>query len=179
MPIAMGSMQGEWYWQASSACYNYTLNQQDRFRKRWDYHNRNLDWGKRKAKWSTSEGQEKNYDLPLFLRNPQIITWFVVGDKSMIESLLAQCKGIGKKRSIGNGQILRWKVEEIDEDRHLFYQGQLMRTMPYRFLFARTEMFQTNFTLLNWGWRPPIWLPENKEMCVMPKVVQCLTTEQA
>lgn len=169
MPIEMGSLQGEWYWKASAPCYTYTIEQQDRFRKRWDYHDRNLDWGKRKAKWSGSEGAEKNYDLPLFLRNPQVITWFAVGDKDAIASRLDSCKGIGKKRSIGNGQILRWDIQEIAEDRHLFYQGNLMRVVPYRLLFAQPEILQQSTVLLNWGWRPPVWLLENRELCVMPR----------
>lgn len=169
MPLASGSIMGEWYWQVSSPCYRVVSEYTDRYRKRWDYHDRNLEWGKRKAKWSTSEGGEKSYDLPLYCRNVESITWYGVGNREEITALLQNCNYIGKKRSYGNGQVLQWEVEEIADDWHLWRQGKLMRPIPYRLLFSQSQILISEPVLLQWGWRPPAWLNSNKELCVMPQ----------
>jgi CRISPR type IV-associated protein Csf3 len=188
MPLAKGEIMGEWYWQISSPCYRIVSEYTDKFRKRWDFHDSNLNWNKRKAKWSTSEGGEKSYDLPLYCRNTPSITWYGVGDREAfpegvaagIANLLQDCTHLGKKRSYGNGQVLRWEVEPIKEDWHLWREGKLMRPMPYRLLFSYPEILNNDPVLMNWGWRPPAWLPSNKEVCVMPKEnVWHLTTARA
>ena len=173
LPLGRGDLEGEWYWQASSPCYHYQTEITDRFRKRWDYHDRALNWGKRKAKIDTSQGAEKNYDLPLYLRLTDSIHWFCVGDKAGIEELLRDCKGVGKKRSQGHGQVLRWDVKAVEPDWHLWRDGQLMRPMPYHLLFSHSDILNgSNTRLMQWGWRPPARLAFNQALCVMPAVVQ-------
>ena len=181
MPIAKGELMGEWYWQVSSPCYCIVSEYTDRYRKRWQP---GIDspppvWGKRKAKWSTSEGAEKNYDLPLYCRNTPAISWYAVGDEGAIASLLQTCTHIQKKRSYGNGQVSQWDVEPIKDDWHLWRDNKLMRPMPYRLLYSDPRILQSEPVMMNWGWRPPAWLPSNKEVCVMPKENVChLTTVQ-
>lgn len=166
LPLGKGEIGGEWYWQVSSPHYRIECEETTKFRKRWDYHDVALDWGKRKAKFHTSEGAEKNYDLPLYLRTTSAIAWYAVGDAAGVRELLAGCAGIGKKRSHGWGQVLRWEVEEVEYDWHLWGpSGQLMRPMPVRLM--PLEKVDGAF-LLSWGWRPPAWLAVNQELCVMP-----------
>lgn len=181
LPLEKGSLGGEWYWKVSSPCYTILSEMSDRFRKRWDYQDHNLDWGKRKPKWSTSEGAEKNYDLPLYLRSTHAITWYVVGELLETQELLNGCSSIGKKRSIGNGQVSKWSVHSIKSDWHLWGPlDQLMRPIPYRLLgefdLDVTEPYRAS--LLHWGWRPPAWLHSNKELCLMPttNVQRCQST---
>lgn len=167
MPLLRAEIEREWYWATSSPCYQIFNEQTDRYRKRW---NPGIDspepnWGKRKAKWSGSEGAEKNYDLPLYLRSTPTITWYGVGDRDRIEELLQDCKGIGKKRSCGYGQILRWEIQPHGEDWHLWRDGQLMRPIPLEFLPADQPI---DFAILNWGWRPPAWLHTNRIRCALP-----------
>ncbi|MEH2135409.1 hypothetical protein [Nostoc sp.] len=84
MPLSKGEIMGEWYWKVSSPCYQIVSEYTDKFRKRWDNHDQNLNWSKRKAKWSTSEVPEKSYDLPLYCRNVENITWYAVGNREAI-----------------------------------------------------------------------------------------------
>lgn len=166
LPLERGSINGEWYWQASSPCYIIQIEQADRYRKRWEPGQDGcIDWGKRKAKWNTSEGAEKSYDLPLYLRSTPIMTWYVVGDRAVILDLLQDCRGLGKKRSYGYGQITKWDVEPHEDDWHLWRDGQLMRSIP---IAAMPTDRPTDFAILNWGWRPPAWLHSNKTRCAMP-----------
>ncbi|MGL4882441.1 MAG: hypothetical protein ACRC8K_15480 [Waterburya sp.] len=165
LPIEQGRIGGEWYWKASSPCYVIRGEQTDRIRKRWDYQESNLDWGKRKPKWNTSEGAEKSYDLPLYLRSVSVITWYVVGNLDGIKSLLNDCTAIGKKPSIGYGQISRWEVEEVSEDWHMWQDGKLMRPIPIECVPQDRPI---DIAFLNWGWRPPTWLHSNKVKCAMP-----------
>lgn len=167
MPLEKGDAKGEWYWKASSPCYYIQSEEIDKYRKRWDYQETALNWGKRKAKWGTSEGAEKNYDLPLYLRLTSCISWYVVGNEKAIASLLENCKGLGKKRSYGFGQVLRWDVVAVQEDWHLWRDGKLMRPMPVECINNQ------NGSLLQWGWRPPAWLHSNQDLCVMPQGLVC------
>lgn len=154
----------------SSPIYKYTIEDQSRYRKRWspDQDGR-INWGKRKAKFSTSEGPEKSYDLPLFIRLTPRIDWFCVGDKSGILDLLQYATGLGKKRSSGFGQVSEWVVTPIEEDWSIIKDGKLTKPLPVDLAY---ELGVTTFhNMMIWGWRPPAWLERNKVMCMMPEVV--------
>ena len=168
MPLTKGIVGAEWYWQTSSPCYTYRNESISKFRKRWapGIDSPSPNWGKRKAKWDTSQGAEKAYDLPLFVRIPPTITWYCNGDRDEIESLLQGCTGLGKKRAHGYGQVNRWEVEEIGNDWHLFGpNGELMRPIP---IAALPTDRSVGFAIRDWGWRPPAWLSDNKTRCAMP-----------
>lgn len=154
----------------SSPIYKYTIEDQSRYRKRWspDQDGR-IDWGKRKAKFSTSEGPEKSYDLPLFIRITPRIDWFCVGDKSGVLELLQYATGLGKKRSLGFGQVAEWVVSPVEEDWSIIKEGKLTKPLP---VDLAHELGVTSFhNMMIWGWRPPAWLERNKVMCMMPEVV--------
>ncbi|MEY3256307.1 MAG: hypothetical protein RLZZ29_1442, partial [Cyanobacteriota bacterium] len=135
----------------------------DKYRKRWDNHENNLNWGKRKPQFKTSEGAEKSYDLPLFTRSVTSISWFVVGDKTGIKDLLSTVTHIQKKRSYGNGEIREWEIGITQDDYHLWRDGKLMKPIPVRLI---DELDNPQMV---WGWRSPAWLAANKELCYMPK----------
>ena len=167
MPLDKGMVGDHWYWQSSAPCYCYRSESTHKFRKRWapGIDSPAPNWGKRKAKWDTSQGAEKAYDLPLFVRIPQTITWYCNGDPRAIETLLAGCTGLGKKRAHGYGQVNQWKVTNHD-DWHLWGPaGQLMRPIP---VDAMPRERPVDFAIRDWGWRPPAWLPANKTRCAMP-----------
>ncbi|MFN8992997.1 MAG: hypothetical protein ACK5X3_04945, partial [Pseudomonadota bacterium] len=101
MPIARKILNGEWYWAVSSPHYIENHQQTSKFRKRWDYQEHHLDWGKKRAKVNGSEGHFKAYDLPRYDREMQTIHWFCVGDHDGIAELLQPVTNLGKKRSQG------------------------------------------------------------------------------
>lgn len=168
LPLKIDSIHKYSY--CSSPVYKYTIEDQSRYRKRWspDQDGR-INWGKRKAKFSTSEGPEKSYDLPLFIRLTPRIDWFCVGDKSGILDLLQYATGLGKKRSSGFGQVSEWVVTPIEEDWSIIKDGKLTKPLPVDLAY---ELGVTTFhNMMIWGWRPPAWLERNKVMCMMPEVV--------
>ena len=168
LPIKKNNKYGFYY--CSNPVYTYISEEKSNFRKRWDTDNKYINWGKRKAKIETSQGAEKNYDLPLFLRSTTRIDWFCIGDKSEIEILLKNCTGLGKKRSHGFGQVSTWEVTEIQENWSLIRNGELMKPVSGKvFQELKIDKF---YNLMQWGWKPPVWLPENKDLCCMPEVVK-------
>lgn len=168
MPLEKATVGGHWYWATSSPCYTYGAEYSSNFRKRWapGIDSPSPQWGKRKAKWDGSAGQEKSYDLPNYIRVTDAVTWYARGDRNGVIELLKGCVGIGKKRSHGHGQVSRWEVSEHGDDWHLFGpQGELMRPIPLSEIPQSTPI---DSGIRNWGWRPPAWLPANKEQCAMP-----------
>lgn len=168
MPLYKAEINKNWYWAVSAPCYQILKEQTIRYRKRWQpgIDSPEPNWGKRKAKWSADQGAEKNYDLPLYLRSMDVIQWYCVGDRVRILSLLEGCSGIGKKRSHGYGQILRWEVVACNQDMHLWGpHNELMRPIPIECIPTDRVV---DFAILDWGWRPPAWLPANRIKCAMP-----------
>lgn len=164
LPLRQATIKDDRYWCVSSPCYVINGELTDRYRKRWDSHETNLNWGKRKPKFLTGEGAEKSYDLPLYARLTNTITWFVVGDKTKINDLLSPITHIQKKRSYGNGEVTKWQIEITYDDYHLWRDDKLMRPMPVRLISQKLDNPQ-----MIWGWRSPAWLAANKELCYMPK----------
>lgn len=164
LPLGKGNIANDWYWQASSPIFSSQQTYRDRYRKRWDYQENNLNWGKRKAKWHTSEGAEKSYDLPLECNSTQAVRWYVIGDRLRIADLLQSCTHIGKKRSYGNGEVRQWEVKTTPDDWHLVKDNKLMRPIPQRLAAG----LPPSNTIMSWGWRPPAWLSVNQELCLMP-----------
>jgi len=159
------------FYYCSNPVYTYHSEEQSRFRKRWSPDQEAcINWGKRKPKFETSQGAEKAYDLPLFLRLTPRIDWFAIGTRYQVEPLLNDVSGLGKKRSQGFGQVSKWVVKEVKDDWSLVREGELMKPVP-NVVFKELGITQL-YNLLQWGWKPPIWLPENKNLCFMPEVVK-------
>ena len=165
-PIAKTEFEGEVFRACSSPYYLFQAEDTTRYRKRWDYQEKHLDWGKKKAKFSTSEGHTKSYDLPLYLRVVNSIDWFCIGDLQTLKQYLSFIRYLGKKRSYGYGQIEKWEVKEFTQDWSLFKDGLITRPIPFR--LVQNQPFHGN-TIMRWGWRSPYWLPENQDICLMPK----------
>jgi hypothetical protein len=171
IPIKQDETHGFFY--CSNPVYTYISEERHQFRKRWESDNKYINWGKRKAKVETSQGAEKNYDLPLFLRLTPFIDWYCVGDKTELLRILNQVTGLGKKRSHGFGQVIEWKVTEIENDWSLVKDGELMKPVNGKvFINLGISRF---YNVLTWGWKPPGWLSVNKELCMMPEVVKRAT----
>lgn len=163
MPIARKMLNGQWYWAVSSPHYIENHQQTSKFRKRWDYQEHHLEWGKKRAKVDSSQGHFKAYDLPRYDREMQTIHWFCVGDRDGITELLQPVTNLGKKRSQGCGQVHKWEVIRFKHDWHLWRGNSLARPMPINMIPQPQSI-----NMMNWGWRPPTWLAANKSMCFMP-----------
>jgi CRISPR type IV-associated protein Csf3 len=157
------------FYHCSSPHYLVERESQSRYRKRWDYQERCLDWGNKKAKFSGSDGHFKAYDLPLFLSHTSRIDWYVMGDANEILLALNRITHIGKKRSLGNGLVERWDIKQIADDWSLCgNKGQIMRPIPvniYQDVFNKPLPSDLVMT----AWRLPSWHIENQTLCVVPR----------
>lgn len=156
LPLAKHAGGGVWFYSASFAQWDSPSEGQTFWAKRFDRKQEGLiDFGKKRGKVITEQGQYKAYKMPVFYRHALSVSWYVVGDKDAIESLLATMTHVGKKTSQGFGRINRWTVESIADDWSLYKDGQLMRAMP-----------QSGGIL--YGIRPSYWESCNQVPCLLP-----------
>lgn len=161
MPIKKGEIGGEWYWQTSSPFYLYDSDSVETIHKRWDQQERNLDWEGKRRNWSTSETNTKSWTIQIAERTTPRIDWYCVGDRDEIIRLLRLCNGLAKKRRT---QVVKWDVEEIRDDVHMWQGKQLMRPIPTQL----ADRVPAEVVVRNWAWRPPTHVPSNKTQCFMP-----------
>lgn len=166
IPLAEETIKGKLLYKVSSPQYQSKIEQNTRYRKRWDNQDKHLNWGKKKAKVDTSQGQFKNWDLPLRLIETSRIDWFCVGESTEISRLLANCFNLGKKRSQGKGQVLKWDIKESEEDKSFYWKGRLMRPIPVD--CVNINKIKNTYNVMHWAYTPPYFLPEHKDLCAMP-----------
>lgn len=84
---------------------------------------------------SDRQGRYRARRMPLLVTPCTSVTWHAIGHAERIQELLERIGSIGKKRSSGEGHVLRWEVEaapDLDEltAAHLHPDGSLGRTVP-------------------------------------------------
>ena len=99
-------------------------------------------------------GKYKSYNMPVFYKIVDKITWYAVGNKEEIEKILRTAFYIGKKSSQGWGRVSEWKVNEINNDWSIEKDGCYTRGIPYD---NRLEG-----QIINYGYRPSYWEKENQ-----------------
>lgn len=171
IPLREDTIKEESFYACSSPFYLIEKEQKDQHVGRWDYQDRHLNWGKKKARVDTQQGHTKSFVLPIRLINTPRIDWFCVGEINEIYRLLSGCTNLGKKRSYGKGQVYRWEVKEISEDWSREKHGRLTRPLPVTLVDD-----WDGYNIMRWGWRIPSWLPESLAVCAMPNNIS--TTAQ-
>jgi hypothetical protein len=60
-------------------------------------------------------GLTKSYRIPLatFHAVDDVVTWWCVGERAEVESLLGLVSYVGKKRAVGLGAVRQWEVAEV------------------------------------------------------------------
>src|SRR6185503_291310 len=79
-------------------------------------------------------GATKSYRIPVevgYLKGARA-EWYCVGDADPIRSLLCHVTHLGKKRSVGKGEIAAWIVEECDAWKGfpIVRDGKPLRPLP-------------------------------------------------
>lgn len=162
IPLQKGNFGGDWYWCCSSPCYLIEFEQTSYFYKRWNMQEYHLDWEGRRKTWNDAGGGGKSWVKPLYLRTTASITWFAVGDTLGVAALLKQCHALGYLHA---AEVYEWEVTPFEADWHLWGPcGQLMRPIPAN--LAPKHLTEGRY--LQWGWRTPFRLPENRTLCAMP-----------
>lgn len=81
------------------------------------------------------KGRYKAFRVPVPTTVALHLTWYAIGDRHTITDLLSGVHSIGKKRSMGEGRVLRWDIAPAPHlDRytaaHLSPTGALARPCP-------------------------------------------------
>lgn len=109
------------------------------------------------------QGKYKNefYSIERFLVDS--ITYYVRGDKETIERLLKKLRFIGKKSSLGWGEVKYISIEETNKDYSIFKDNKLMRNIPLKnsFNFDSSKVSLARLT-------HPYWKKEDLKECLVP-----------
>lgn len=119
-----------------------------------------IDFGGKRGNVYTNRGEYKNMYATEYTLSTPYVTWYCVGDKKKIETLLFFVTHIGKKSAQGCGSVLQWNVEAVDYDWSVENQfGGLTRAVPSG----------DGDTI--YGIRPSYWLPRHQFRCHMPNLL--------
>lgn len=83
---------------------------------------------------NTATGRNKSFRIPQPRALIDTITWWCVGDRLEVESLIVLVTHVGKKRSAGHGKVGRWVVEPCESWAGfpiLRPDGSPMRNLPF------------------------------------------------
>lgn len=146
-----------WFYKCSFARWvGTTTENTDFWVKRFDEKYADIiDFKNRRGRIETKSGYFKGYRMPVFTRHALAVRWYAVGDMAEIKRLLPFCRSLGKKRSQGYGEVLRWEVESWHSDWSVYSPSGLMRAVP-------------NEKGIVCGLRPPYWSPESQTICRLP-----------
>jgi len=79
---------------------------------------------------NTITGKNKNSFFSYERVLADSVTYYVRGDKDVIEKLLKKLKFLGKKSSLGWGKISKIEIKEIEYDYSIVKYNKLMRNIP-------------------------------------------------
>jgi CRISPR type IV-associated protein Csf3 len=167
-PVQQMADESLWYWSCSSAQIDVKGHDTQYWNKRFDTQaslSDHIDFGGRVEKIIIEQGRYKSYHMPLPTLVTDRIVWYAYGDWASIADLLAPIAGIGKKRVQGNGHVLRWQVEPVQEDYSTWCDDRLMRPLPGP--LVRDIEWAEPFDMLHIAYRAPQWHPANQALCVV------------
>jgi len=155
-----------WYWACSSAQIEVKGRDTQYWNKRFDTQaslSDHIDFGGKVEKILIEQGRYKAYHMPLPTLVCDKVTWYAYGDIDKVSDLLKDIRACAKKRSYGNGSILRWEITQIQEDWSTWKVNKLMRPLPRQLgASVQWELFDMQHT----AFRAPQWHPGNQTMCV-------------
>ncbi len=156
-----------WYWACSSAQIDVAARDTQHWNKRFDSQpalSDRIDFGGRVEKVLIEQGRYKSYHMPLPMLVTDKVTWFAYGDMEEVRELLADIPALGKKRVQGQGAVLKWEVEAIEQDYSEWRGDTLMRPIPGP-LFKGLPLDVQHI-----AYRAPQWHTANQAMCVVQGV---------
>ena len=123
---------------------------------------------------SDSRGRYRAYRMPLLVTTATSLVWRAVGDPSAIEALLRPLTAIGKKRSAGEGHVLRWSIHSQPQAdpwaaAHLHPDGTLGRPTPPGCLHQHPDIVDGGTGTA--GLRPPYMHPSRQHELHLPALL--------
>lgn len=176
LPLARCTLSPTWHWQATCGYPTDPTLRPDvhTWTSRVDARHLEQTASYLPASLPERQGRYKAYRMPLLVTPAQSLTWHAVGDAEAIQSLLEGIVAIGKKRSQGEGHVLRWEVVAAP-DLDLFSAGHchpdnsLGRPCPPECLEQRPDL-RTHLGTA--GVRPPYMHPSRRHEVFLPELGQ-------
>lgn len=119
--------------------------------------------GKAKGVVVTAQGKYKNEFYSIERVGVDCITYYIRGNKEIIENLLKRLRFIGKKSSLGWGEVKHISIEEVVKDYSIFKDNKLMRNIPLKNSF-NFDSPKVNLMRLT----HPYWSKFNLKECLVP-----------
>jgi CRISPR type IV-associated protein Csf3 len=157
-----------WYWACSSAQIQVKGRDTHYWNKRFDTQpalSDHLDFGGKVEKILIEQGRYKAYHMPLPTLVCDKVVWYAYGEMEPIADALCPIAAIGKKRTSGNGYVLRWEIEPTSEDYSEWKDDKLMRPIP-----GPLAQGMTPLDIQHIAYRAPQWHTANQAMCVVKAV---------
>lgn len=120
--------------------------------------------GKGKGNVITTNGAYKNGFYNIERLGVDKILYYARGDGEEISSLLKNLRHIGKKSSLGWGEIEKIEIEKIDEDYSLVKDGLIMRNIPKENSLGVEDTGRVSLFRL----QHPYWKRTDMVECLMP-----------
>jgi len=137
---------------------NSAIEQTASWKKRWaNKHDHLADFGKSYRKIDVGRGQFKSYDMPInLLSAPEVWFFFETENPDCVYRLISKhIFYLGKKRSQGYGEISTFEIQQVED-------GPIIRPVPKRF-YETLPPGELKYC----AWKPPYWLPDNFEICLI------------
>lgn len=159
LPLEVVEHGGWWWYAASSPRYELKAAARRPLHRRFDQAaaERHLPDGVKKVQ--TAAGAYKNARMHVEQRITDRVVWHVVGDGEAIAELLEGCTHVGAKCGAGFGRVRRWSFAPGDA-------AEARRHRPVPEDYAEAEGIEGE--IMDWGIRPPVRIPMNRCLCVMP-----------
>ncbi len=157
-----------WYWACSSAQIEVQGYATQYWNKRFDTQaalSDHIDFGGKVEKVLIEQGRYKSYHMPLPTLVTDRVVWYAYGDLERVKDLLQDVMSLGKKRNYGNGMVIAWSIDPMDEDWSTWRGDRLMRPVPGP-LLADIE-WNGPFNMQYIAYRAPQWHPANQALCVV------------
>lgn len=159
-------------WAASCGIYTEVGESVEHINKRPNFFNADkigrLDM--EKGIISDSIGQYRAYRMPNVIRTVKdgIITFWAMGHKDEVQSMLDTMVAVGKKSAAGYGLVDRWEVEECAEDYSLWHPTYgLMRPVEVGSEEAKI-LDLSSYPVMKFAVKPPYWKQKNMRLCHVP-----------
>lgn len=92
-----------------------------------------------------------------------LVRFYAYGSYEGVEDLLMSLQYLGAHSSHGYGQVRAVQVYRVRHNWSLWREGQPMRPIPVREVENPSRFF-----VAITGYRPPTWLRQNQDVCVLP-----------
>lgn len=119
---------------------------------------------------SDSVGQYRAYRMPNVIRTikGKVITFWAIGHKDEVQTLLNCIPAVGKKYAAGYGIVGKWKVEDCGEDCSLWHPKYgLMRPVEVD-SDEEKRLNLAGYPVMQYGVKPPYWKAKNMRLCYVP-----------